>query len=294
MAVVGLVGVASADAQPASPDSQPAPPATNGESNVPPPGGLEAQLLAIPTRVPPHVDVDAIGTLGIAQHSEWYGDATYTHADGSDALAIIPGARIAMGTFAFIDVRVPVGYGFQPGAFALGNATAAIGVLPEHHRLSAIALRFAGPTSPRMGDGMQTALALALPRNGDPELFLPHTTSVELVADWRWRGDKSWIQAEGGIAGWWEPSPTGFVPVLRATVAGGVQVERWLDLTASFITRSYVLDDKATEDFVHTLALGATVHDDHGQITLRLEVPIDDSARDENRFLVGLEFRGAR
>lgn len=242
-------------------------------------------------------EVDAVGTLGIVHHGEWYGDATSTHADGSDAIAIIPGARIAFGTYAFIDLRLPVGYGVQPEAFALGNATAAIGLLPAHHRLTAIALRFGGPTSPRMGQGMQTALALALPRNGDPELFLPHTTSVELVADWRWRGDQSWIQAEAGIAGWWEPSPVGFVPVLRATAAGGVNVESWLDLTASFITRSYVLDDRASEDFVHTLALGAIIHDgygEHGQITLRLEVPIDASARDENRFLVGLELRGAR
>ncbi|HEY0251044.1 MAG TPA: hypothetical protein VGC41_05930 [Kofleriaceae bacterium] len=239
-------------------------------------------------------DVDAVGTLGIVRHREWYGDATYTHADGSDAVGVIAGARLAIGDVAFIDVRVPIGYGIQPSAFALGNATAAIGLLPAHHRLSAIALRFAGPTSPRMGDGMTTALALALPRNGDPELFLPHTTSAELVADWRWRGDTSWLQAEAGIAGWWEPSPIGFLPVLRATAAGGVQVERWLDLTASFITRSFVLDRDATEDFVHTLALGAIVHDDRGQITLRLEVPIDDSARDSNRFLVGLEFRGAR
>ena len=39
-------------------------------------------------------------------------------------------------------------------------------------------------------------------------------------------------------------------------------------------------------------AWAIVAHDDRGQVTLRLEVPIDDSARNVNRFVVGLELRG--
>jgi hypothetical protein len=236
--------------------------------------------------------VDGIGVLGIVRHAELYGDATYEHADGSDAIALVPGARIAIGDVAFLEGRIPLGYGLQPGALALGNVTVALGLLPAHQRLVALALRVAGPTSPRLGDGMTTAIALAAPRLADPELFLPHTSSAELVADWRWRGDTTWVQAELGLAGWWEPSPTRYLTVLRATAAGGVHVDRHLELTASFVTRSFLLTDKKTENFVHSLMLGVVAHDDRGQVTLRLEVPIDDSARNVNRFVVGLEFRG--
>jgi hypothetical protein len=257
--------------------------------------GVVAALLVARTA---HADdhgpdvVDGIGVLGVVRHAELYGDATYEHADGSDAIALVPGARIAIGDVAFLEGRIPLGYGLQPGALALGNVTVALGLLPAHQRLVALALRVAGPTSPRLGDGMTTAIALAAPRLADPELFLPHTTSAELVADWRWRGDATWVQAEVGIAGWWEPSPTRYLTVLRATAAGGVHVDRHLELTASFVTRSFLLTDKKTENFVHSLMLGVVAHDDRGQVTLRLEVPIDDSARNVNRFVVGLEFRG--
>ena len=69
--------------------------------------GVVATLLAARTA---HADdhgpdaVDGIGVLGIARHAELYGDATYEHADGSDAIALVPGARIAIG-----DARVPRG-----------------------------------------------------------------------------------------------------------------------------------------------------------------------------------------
>jgi hypothetical protein len=237
--------------------------------------------------------VDAIGMLGIAHHAEWFADATYEHADGSDAIALVPGARIAIGEIGFLEARIPLGYGLQPSALALGNATVAVGILPAHERLVGLAFRLAGPTSPRLGDGQMTALALAQPRLAEPELFLPHTTSTELVADWRWRGDATWVQAEAGLAGWWEPSPTGYLTVIRASLAGGVKVDPRLDLTASFVTRSYLLTDKKTENFVHSLMLGIAVHDTRYQATLRLEVPIDDSARNVNRFVVGLEVRAA-
>jgi hypothetical protein len=235
-------------------------------------------------------DVDGLGVLAIESQKELFVDAAFEHADGADELALVPGARIRIGTLGFLEGRLPVGYGIQPGAAALGNVMAGLGLLPRDHRLVGLALRFTAPTSPRLGDGMTTVAALAAPRLSDPELFLPHTISAELVADLRWRGDTSWVQAEGGVAGWWQPSPLGFSTVLRASVAGGVRVERWLDLTASFVTRVFVRDQP--EHFVHALLLGIVAHDGRGQITIRLEVPIDDSARDQNRFLAGLEFRG--
>ncbi|MEO6773161.1 MAG: hypothetical protein ABI467_09065 [Kofleriaceae bacterium] len=237
------------------------------------------------------VVLDGLGVLAIARHADLFVDATYEHADGSDATAITPGARIRVGATGFLEGELPIGYGFQAGAAALGNVTFGGGLLPLDSRLVGLALRIAAPTSPRLGDGMTTVTALATPRLADPELFLPHTTSAELVADWRWHGEASWVQVEAGIAGWWQPEMK-FVPVLRATAAGGVHVERWLDLTASFVTRSFVLASDQPENFVHALMLGMIGREAHGQVTLRLEVPVDDHARDANRFVVGLEFRG--
>ena len=58
-------------------------------------------------------------------------------------------------------------------------------------------------------------------------------------------------------------------------------------------TRSFVLaSDHQPENFVHTLMLGMIGHDERGQVAIRLEVPVDDRARNANRFVVGLEFRG--
>lgn len=237
------------------------------------------------------IDIDGIGVLAIARHADLFADATYEHADASDAVTLVPGARIRVGAIGFLEGELPVGYGFQPGAAVLGNVTVGGGLLPLESRLVGIALRISAPTSPTLGAGMTTAAALATPRIADPELFLPHTTSAELVADWRWRGDSSWVQAEVGAAGWWQPSVK-WLPVLRGTVAGGVHVEPWLDLTASFVTRSFVLASDQPENFVHSLMLGMIGRTARGQVAVRLEVPVDDRARDANRFVVGLEFRG--
>ena len=237
-------------------------------------------------------DLDGIGILAIARHADVFADATYEHADGSDAIALAPGARIRVGAIGFLEGELPLGYGFQPGAGALGNVTVGGGLLPLDSHLVGLALRIAGPTSPKLGNGMATVAALATPRIADPELFLPHTTSAELVADWRWRGDASWVQAEVGVAGWWQPSPLKFLPVLRATAAGGVHVAPWLDLTASFVTRSFVLASDQPENFVHSLMLGMIGRTSRGQVAIRLEVPVDDRARNANRFVVGLELRG--
>ncbi|HET9992372.1 MAG TPA: hypothetical protein VFQ65_27760 [Kofleriaceae bacterium] len=249
-------------------------------------------------QVPPAVlvvqpaDLDGIGVLAIARHADLFADTTYEHADGSDAVALAAGARIRVGMIGFLEGELPVGYGFQAGAPALGNVTVGGGLLPLDSHLVGLALRIAAPTSPALGNGMTTVAALATPRIADPELFLPHTTSAELVADWRWRGDASWVQAEVGVAGWWQPSPAKFLPVLRGTAAGGVHVEPWLDLTASFVTRSFVLASDQPENFVHSLMLGLIGRGPRGQVTIRLEVPVDDRARNANRFVVGVELRG--
>src|SRR5262249_22753733 len=80
--------------------------------------------------------------------------------------------------------------------------------------------------------------SLAAPRVGDPELFLAGVTSVEALADGKlalggWR-----LQAELGVAGRWELEHHSLA-VLRGTLAAGVRVAPFLDVGASFVTRSY-------------------------------------------------------
>jgi hypothetical protein len=229
-------------------------------------------------------DVDGIGVLAIVHAQGGVVDASFAYADASETGALAAGARLAIGEHAFVEGTVPVGTG--GGATALGNVEIAGGLLPADGRLVGLAVRVAAATSPSLGAGMATSAALAAPRNADPELWLPHASSAELVADWRWRGRTSWVQLEAGIAGWWLPAR--YETVLRATVAGGIAVSSWLDLTASFVTRSFLLARNTPEEFVHTLALGLIGHTGGRQLALRLEVPIDASARNADRFLVGL------
>lgn len=238
----------------------------------------------------PVVDVDGIGVLAIARGQELFVDGSFAYADGSDAAALAAGARLRVGSTGFVEGTLPVGWQHQSNALALGNVMIGGGFLPTSGRLVGIALRIAVPTSPSLGTGLATATALAAPRNTDPEQWLPHATTVELVADWRWRGDATWVQAEVGLAGWWMLAR--YETVVRATAAGGVRIAPGLDLTASFVTRSYLLARNPGEEFVHSLVLGMIGHDTRGQLALRLEVPIDASARNDNRFLVGLELRG--
>jgi hypothetical protein len=243
-----------------------------------------------PTSEPEVHDVDGVGVLAIARHQELFVDGSFAYADGSEAAAIAAGARLRVGQIGFVEGTLPIGWQHQSNAPALGNVMIGGGFLPESGRLVGIALRLAVPTSPSLGTGLATATALAAPRNTDPELWLPHATTAELVADWRWRGDATWVQAEVGLAGWWMLAR--YETVVRATAAGGVRVAPWLDLTASFVTRSYVLARNPGEEFVHSLVLGIVSYNARGQLAVRLEVPIDASARNDNRYLVGLELRG--
>jgi hypothetical protein len=123
---------------------------------------------------------------------------------------------------------------------------------------------------------------------------MPHTTSAELVADWRWRGDAWWLQVEGGAAEWWQPEPPGtndYTTVLRATLAAGVHVAPWLDATASFVTRLLVVSRDSSDNFIHGGLVGLVAHARGGDAALRVELPIDQAARDAHAILVGLELR---
>jgi len=215
----------------------------------------------------------------------------FQHAIGSDTVALIAGARMAVGRGGFLDVMLPIGLETPDSAATLGNATLRAGYLPRGSRLAAIALRVSAPTSPAVGAGARTANEIAVPRVADGELFLPDTTSVELLADLRWSHPTWWLQAEAGAAAWWQPERR-VDGVMRLSFAGGVPVESWLELTASLVTRSFLLAHGAPENFTHTFALGIVTHNCRGQLALRLEVPIDKSARDDDRFVVGLELRG--
>ena len=216
------------------------------------------------------------------------------HADGSDGVAIVPALRLGFGDHGFLALALPAGWYRQTSTMVLGNATGSLGAA---YAGGAIALRVGAPTAPSLGDAGRAAIALATPRVADPELFLPATTSLELVADRRWNRETTWLQLEAGAMVRWVTVPaggsesppllSGAEAVARISVAGGVAVESWLDLSASFVTRVTFHPD--TEHFVHSLVLGAIVHAPGiGQVAVRIDVPIDDSARVDNRFVAGV------
>ena len=243
-----------------------------------------------PTSEPEPAELDGLGVLGIARTQEFRVDSTFAYSDGSDAVGLAAGARLGVGASGFLEGTVPVGWQKQSNALALGDVMVGAGLLPRGQRLVGIAVRLAVPTSPQVGTGLATANALAAPRLADTELWLAHATSAEVVADWRWRGNATFLQLEGGVAGRWLVDR--YETVLRLSIAGGVRITPWLDLESSFVTRSFLATRNTGEEFIHSLILGMVAHTDRGQLAVRLEVPIDDSARNDNRFLVGLELRG--
>jgi hypothetical protein len=164
------------------------------------------------------------------------------HADASDGVAVVPALRLAFGARGFLALALPTGWQRQLAGAVLGNAT---GTLGAAYASGVIALRFGAPTAPSLGDPGRIATALALPRVADPELFLPATTSLELVADRRWDRAATWLQLEGGAMARWT---TAAEAVARVSIAGGVAVEHWLDLSASLVTR--VTFHPGTEHFV--------------------------------------------
>ena len=239
-------------------------------------------------RVP---DVDALGTMSIRHASGISGgiDLAFAHALGEtviDAYAATPSARVELVPGFAFDAVLPIAYGDRSAA--LGNAMIGAAWLPAGKRLAGIELRVAAPTSPTAGTGALVDTTVAAPRVADPELYMPHTTSAEFVADWRWRGDVWWLQVEGGAAEWWQPEPpgtNGYTTVLRATLAGGVHLGPWLDLTASFVTRLLVVSRDSSDNFIHGGLVGVVVHGRRGDAALRVEV------RDEHTILVGLTLR---
>jgi len=239
-------------------------------------------------------EADAIGLLALDDSAATL-DADYEHSNQRDGIAVLPGARLAIGDSGFVDGVVPFGWVDQLGKAVLGNITATAGyhgsAIQPSPQFVALALRVSAPTGSTDGPGAAVMSALANPRVGDPEPLLPGVTSVEALADWRWSSDAWWLQLEVGAAGRWKPQ-TPFVPVLRVSIAGAIRLEPWLDLTASFITRSFMLASDPPEDFVHALVLGAVSDVGRARVALRLEVPVDHSARLDDRFVVGIEVRG--
>jgi hypothetical protein len=245
-------------------------------------------------RVP---DVDALGTMSIRHAAGISGgiDLALAHALGEtvvDAYAATPSARVELLPGVAFDATLPVAYGNR--AAVLGNAMIGAAWLPANSRLVGLELRVAAPTSPTAGGGALVDTTVAAPRVADPELYMPHTTSVELVADWRWRGDAWWLQVEGGAAEWWQPEPPGtndYTTVLRATLAAGVHVAPWLDATASFVTRLLVVSRDSSDNFIHGGLVGLVAHGHRADAALRVELPIDRAARDAHAIVVGLELR---
>ncbi len=297
--------------EPTAPPTAPTPPSPTapvpiGEAAQPEPTE-PATAQPEPTSAPPTAPVHEPSAFAHAEqtsgldvlpldHAGATAEGEFEHADGSNTIALIGGARVALGRSGFVDLMLPVGLNAPANAATLGNATARIGYLFADAftggiRLAALAVRVSAPTSPAVGDGAQTAAALALPRVADGELFLPDTASAELLADWRWSRPTWWLQAEGGAAAWSQPAHA-TDGVLRLSFAGGVPVEPWLELTASLVNRSFLLAHGAPENFTHTFALGIVAHNCRGQLALRLEVPVDRAARADDRFVVGLELRG--
>ncbi len=239
-------------------------------------------------------DVDGLGVMSIRRGTSADLDGAFEHELEGNATALTPAVRYGATPSAFVELALPVAYqrASAPGesaAVALGNAMLGVGLLPANDRLVGLELRVAAATSPSSGEGASAVAALAAPRIADPELYLPHTTSAELVADWRWRGDAWWLQAEGGAAGWWQPM--GYTTVLRATLAAGMRVAPWLDVTASFVTRLAVLSRDSPDNFIHGVLIGAVLHQGHDQLAVRVELPVDSAARDDHRVVIGVELR---
>lgn len=237
---------------------------------------------------------DAIGLVHLDGSAAGL-DADYEHSNHRDGVVLIPAARLTIGEHGFLEGNVAFGWVDQLAHAALGNVTAMGGYRvvesSDSPRLAALALRVTAPSGATDGPGGAVMAALAAPRVSDPETLLPNVTSVELLGDWRWSSDRWWLQLEGGAEGRYKPHNK-VVPVLRVSVAGALRLEPWLDLTASFITRSFMLADSPVEDFVHVLVFGAVTDLDRSRIAVRIEVPVDHSARIDGRYIVGLEVRG--
>jgi hypothetical protein len=230
-------------------------------------------------------DVDGIGVMSIRRGTFADADVSIAHELEGNVAELVPGARWSVAPDAFVDLALPLAYQHATGETALGNAMLGVGYLPADDRMVGIELRVAAPTSP----SNSSALAeLAPAQVAQRERVLPHTTSAELVADWRWRGDDSawWLQPEAGLAGWWQP--IGYTTVARATLAGGARVLPWLELTASFVTRLSIVSRDSSTNFVHSVLVGAVLY---GALALRAEVPVDGAARDDHRVVIGLELR---
>jgi hypothetical protein len=278
MVVMAAVAVARADPplpNAGSPSETPSLPPITPAVVAPPPADDVDEAVRPP-------DVDALGTMSIRHASGISGgiDLAFAHALGEtviDAYAATPSARVELLPGLAFDAVLPV-----------GNAMIGAAWLPANKRLVGIELRVAAPTSPTNGNGALVDTTVAAPRVADPELYMPHTTSAEFVADWRWRGDLWWLQVEGGAAEWWQPEPPGtndYTTVLRATLAGGLHLGPWLDLTASFVTRLLVVSRDSSDNFIHGGLVGVVVHGRRGDVAVRAEI------RDEHTILVGLTVR---
>jgi hypothetical protein len=247
-------------------------------------------------------DVDALGTMSIRHVSGISAaiDLALAHellATGTDAYALTPSARVELVPGFAFDAVLPIAYQsdvtVSPGehAAAIGNAMIGAAWLPANNRLVGLELRVAAPTSPTTGAGAIADTTVASPRVADPELYTPGMTSAELVADWRWRGDAWWLQVEGGAAEWWQPQPAGSATVLRATLAAGLHVTGWLDATASFVTRLLVVSRDSSDNFIHGGLVGLVAHGRFGDAALRVELPIDQAARDAHAITLGVILR---
>ena len=234
-------------------------------------------------------DVDGLGVMSIRAGAFGDLDASIAHELEGNAIELVPGARIALAGRTFVDLALPVAD--EAGHVAFGNAMIGVGWLPENDRVVGVELRVAAPTSPSTGGGATALTTLAATQVARPELVLPHTTSAELVADWRWRGDDAawWLQPEAGLAAWWQPA--GYTTVARATLAGGVRIAPWLDVTASFATRLQIVSGDSSDNFMHAVLVGAIIHAPYGELAIRAEVPVDDAARADHRFAIGIELR---
>jgi hypothetical protein len=252
------------------------------------------RALLVALVIPAVAHADAVGLVHTDGSAATI-DADFEHSNHRDGIVVLPGARLDVGDHGFVDGVVPFGWVDQLPHAVLGNLTVTAGyrvaTMTASPSLVALALRASAPTGSTDGPGATVMNALANPRVGDPEPLLPGVTSVEVLADWRWASDAWWLQVEAGAQGRWKVQ-TPFVPVLRVSIAGALRLEPWLDVTASFITRSFMLANDPPEDFVHSLVLGAVTDLCRARVALRLEVPVDHSARIDSRFVVGLEVRG--
>jgi hypothetical protein len=209
----------------------------------------------------------AIGTTG-----------RYAHGADHDGGAIDVWWRepVAGGLWAEGAIGVLVGTLHGRTTSTLANPVVALGT-----RLSArstVRLALTLPAASTRGDAGALAAALAADQPTDPSRAAPGASTIAAGFAQTRRRSLGFVRVDVYAA--WTFRPGGpSLPLLHADLSGAVAIARGLQLTAGFRSTAYLLATSPDEDFVHVLALGATLDAGPTTTSIALEAPIDGAAR---------------